>query len=74
MSGGCCFLFFFRERRKSVQNPMIKLVSGHESMVAKGYCCDGTSKKTHVMPRVMAKKEGKKIGHKQINPTNLMEY
>jgi len=53
---------------------MIKLVSGHESMVAKGYCCDGTSKKTHVMPRVMAKKEGKKIGHKQINPTNLMEY
>jgi hypothetical protein len=74
MSVGCCFPFFFRERRKSVQNPMIKLVSGHESMVAKGYRCDGTSKKPHVMPRVMAKKEEEKTGHKQINPTNFMEY
>jgi hypothetical protein len=53
---------------------MIKLVSGHESMVAKGYRCDGTSKKPHVMPRVMAKKEEEKTGHKQINPTNFMEY
>jgi hypothetical protein len=43
-------------------------------MVAKGYCCDGTSTKTHVMPRVMAKKEEEKIGQKQIDPTNLMEY
>jgi len=27
-----------------------------------------------VMPRVMAKKEEEKIGQKQIDPTNLMEY